>query len=251
MAGINRPYFRTCRQMADGTYADSGQSEYIRHPLFAASPEQYTRGFELLQKDVQTLFDYVEPADANLSCYSFRIHELLLRVCVEVESNCKAILLENGYTKTSDFNMNDYRKIEMSHRLSSYKTRFPIWTGSHATRTPFAAWATSSKLDWYQSYNLVKHDRHAEFQNATFASLTEAFCGLHVLLSAQFHINTFTASDWLLGVESSDKQMQTGIGNYMWIQFPIDWQPEQRYDFDWPTLEKTGMPFQHFDYSKV
>jgi hypothetical protein len=34
--------------------------------------------------------DYVEPADQNLNTYSFRIHELLMRACIEVEANCKA-----------------------------------------------------------------------------------------------------------------------------------------------------------------
>ena len=86
---ITRPFFRTCRPFADGEY-ESEHSAYIRHPLYAKSPEHYTRAFLLIEKDVQTLFDYVEPADQNLHCYSFRIHELLLRTCVEIEANFKA-----------------------------------------------------------------------------------------------------------------------------------------------------------------
>jgi len=96
---INRPYRRTCRQFVDGTYKGS---LYVKHPSFAQSPEHYVRAFLLILKDFQELFYYVEPADKNLSCYSYRIHALLLRACVEVEANCKAILKENGYSKASD-----------------------------------------------------------------------------------------------------------------------------------------------------
>lgn len=54
------------------------------------------RAFLLVQKDLQELFDYVEPADKKLCCYSYRIHELLMRTCIEVKANCKAILSENA-----------------------------------------------------------------------------------------------------------------------------------------------------------
>src|ERR1051325_6627811 len=92
---ISRPYRRTCRQFLKGDYGQNGN--YVSHPKFAQSPSHYVRGFILLLKDLQGLFDYVEPADTNLSTYSYRIHSLLLRACVEVEANCKAILRANGY----------------------------------------------------------------------------------------------------------------------------------------------------------
>jgi len=89
---IKRPYHRTCRQFVDGEYAEGGRWRYLVHPLFALSPAPYVRAYLLLLKDLRDLFDYVEPADTNLRCYSFRIHALLLRACVEVEANFKAIL---------------------------------------------------------------------------------------------------------------------------------------------------------------
>lgn len=75
---INRPYRRTCRQFMDGEYGEGGRWGYIVHPKFAQSPSHYIRGFTLLLKDLQELFDYVEPAEQNLACYSYRIHALLL-----------------------------------------------------------------------------------------------------------------------------------------------------------------------------
>lgn len=135
---IDRPYHRTCRQFIDGEYQEGGRGGYMIHPKFAQSPAHYVRAFLLILKDVQELFDYVEPADKNLQCYSYRIHALLLRACVEVEANCKAILQENGYSRAGDWNMNDYRKVEHTHRLSKYEVEVPHWSGSAALRRQFS-----------------------------------------------------------------------------------------------------------------
>src|SRR3989337_3214548 len=143
---VNRPYRRTCRKFIDGRYSEGDCGKYMIHPEYAQSPSHYVRAFLLLLKDLQELFDYIEPADNNLTCYSYRIHSLLLRACVEFEANCKAILSENGYTKASDMNMRDYRKINETHRLSSYQVKIPYWNGTEDIRTPFSTWSTGNPL---------------------------------------------------------------------------------------------------------
>lgn len=189
---VDRPYRRTCRQFVDGHYTEGGRSQYIIHPRFAQSPEHYVRAFSIILKDLQELFDFVEPADKNISCYSYRIHALLLRACIEVEANCKAIMFENGYSRPGDWNMGDYKKIEKTHLLSAYEIEVPNWSGSSGTRKPFATWATGGPLLWYQAYNATKHDRHTNFDQATFEHLIDACCGLLVLLSAQFETQDFS-----------------------------------------------------------
>lgn len=95
----------------------------------------------LIVKDLRELFDYVEPADVNLSCFSFRIHSLLLRACIEVEANCKAILQENKYDprkKSDKWSMTEYRNIERSHRMSEFQVQLPHWHGHNEVRSPFA-----------------------------------------------------------------------------------------------------------------
>lgn len=165
---VTQPYRRTCRPFVDGSYTGAGRSGYILHPRFAQSPEHYVRAFLILLKDLQELFDYIELSDNNLGCYSYRIHALLLRACVEVEANCKAILTENGYARGGDWNMNDYKKIDKTHLLSAYEVKVPHWSGTRSIRAPFAAWASGGSLPWYQAYNTTKHDRHSQFDQATF-----------------------------------------------------------------------------------
>ena len=76
---IKKPYRRTCRQFVDGKYLPHGNHDFIGDPGFAQAPEQYVRAFLVIQKDLRDLFDYVEPVDENEKCYSYRIHELLMR----------------------------------------------------------------------------------------------------------------------------------------------------------------------------
>ena len=250
---VTQPYRRTYRQFVDGGYVRG----YILHPRYAVAPAQYIRAFGLLQKDMLDLFDYVEPADRNLPCYSFRIHELLLRACVEVEANCKAIMTENGYTgarkKVDKMNMNDYKLIEQSHRLSSYEVRFPYWHGNCDIRRPFASWMRGGKPPWYDAYNSTKHNRYELFDQATLEHMTDAVAGLLVILSSQFYTHDFSPGDMFLSIEPSARNdgMQSAIGGYFRIRFPNDWPVDQQYDFDWQVLAKESDPFQSFDYSAI
>jgi hypothetical protein len=221
---------------------------YIIHPEFAESPEHYIRAFLLLQEDLFKVFEYIEPADKNRNSYSFRIHELLLRVCVEIEANCKAILKENGYIKSGEWDMKDYKKIEKSHRLSAYYLKLPIWSGTGNIRRPFAAWASGKSLLWYSAYNHTKHDRHTLFQEATFNNLIDAISGLVVLLSAQFWTEDFSPASRGLAISGKGDGMESAIGGYFRIKFPINWPKRERHDFNWQSLESDPNPFQSYPY---
>ena len=246
--GINKPLRRTCRQFSDGKYSEGGRWHYILHSQFAQSPRQYIRAFLLLQEDLQRLFQYVEPSDMNLQTYSFRIHELLLRTCVEIEANCKAILLENGYSEPSHWNMNDYKKIEGSHYLSAYKVKYPSWQGENDVRHPFSNWQTGGSLPWYSAYNATKHDRYTEFQQATFQHLTDALAGLVVVMSSQFWTHDFAPTDWTLSVGGPGDGMESAIGGYFRISFPDEWPQIMRYEFDWQQLRNEEDPFDCYQY---
>jgi hypothetical protein len=246
---IDHPYRRTCRQFKDGQYYEGGRWRYLIHPKYAKSPEQYVRAFLLIQKDLQELLDYIEPADQNMNCYSYRIHALLMRVCIEVEANCKAVLQENGYVKSTNLNMNDYKKINITHRLSSYHIKIPFWNGVKNLRSPFLAWATGGSLGWYQTYNVTKHDRRTEFEMATFDCLIEAVCGLLVVLSAQFGTEEFSPGPTLLATEGPGGGMEHGIGSFFQVRFPTDWPDNDRYDFNWDKIENEEDPFQSLGFT--
>src|SRR5438067_717205 len=97
--------------------------------------------------------------------------------------------------------MNDYRKLNASHRLSSYSVTIPTWHGTEGMRAPFAEWAAGRPLSWYGAYNAIKHDRHDSFHLATLKQLTEAVCGLVALLAAQFYTYDFSPGPCALLLE--------------------------------------------------
>lgn len=240
---VTAPFYRTCRPFASGRYIDGEKWKYILDPRFARDALQFIRAFQLIQKDLLTLFDYIEPADTNKECYSYRTYELLLRTCVEIEANLTAILRENGYGHADNWTMSDYRKINRTHRLSSYQIRLPAWRGEGGLFKPFEAWATGGSLSWYQSYNATKHDRHGEFRKANFEALVGAIAGLAALLSAQFHCQDFDTNTYVVANEPSGG-FETAIGDYFLVKHPTDWPEVDRYDFDWGELKGNPEPFQ-------
>lgn len=249
---ITKPYYRTIRQFADGEYAEGGRSQYIRHSAYVHAPSNYIRAFPLIQKDLQTLFEYVEPADQNLDAYSFRTYELLLRICTEIEANFKAILRANTYNFTGRLDVTHYAKINKSHFLSDYEIKMPYWSGSRATRRPFEAWgAGTHTLAWYKAYNDIKHDRVENLKAARLDYVVDAFCGLAAVLAAQFYYYDFGPTDDVLSTGGIDDGYQEGIGGYVRVKYPENIPAADRYDFRWQDMETEVDPFQKFDYDQL
>jgi hypothetical protein len=254
---IDRPYKRVLRPYKNGEYSNGGYAEFMYHEHYAQSPEHYTRAFLLIQKDLLELFDYVEPSSRNHKCYSYRIQELLFRACVEVESNCRAILSENGYSKKERWNRDDYKKINVTHHLSSYKIKLPFWEGSKQVRTPFGGWKKGGTgcLPWYDAYNASKHDRNQNFCDANLNNLIDAVCGLLAILSSQFFVTSFSPGIHSNFLFSGSENYIGGIGDYFQVLFPHDWPKEKRYGFDlnrWNEMKTLAEdPFLTIDYSKL
>jgi hypothetical protein len=257
----SKPFHRNFRGFIDGPNSGYSQWAYIVDREYSNSPEHYTRAFGLIQSDLTRLFEYIEPSDQNLDTYSYRIHELFMRTCIEVEANFKAILKENIFNpkdKNGDprpekrWNIHDYMKVNKTHRLSSYKIHVPIWDGTQSIYEPYKEWIGSNELLWYQAYNKSKHDRQVEFKHANLKNLMNSVAGLLALLSSQFRTETFSSGSRSLAV-STDNYYSTepALGGFFHIDFPNDWLDEEKYDFDWSVLKKQGDRFNKIDYDKI
>jgi len=116
-----RPYYRTVRGFVEQNNSGWSAWQYMRHPAYAESPQRFVQGFLMIQKDFTKILEYVEADDRNASAFGYRFHELLMRTCVEIESNFKAILKANLFTLTHRWTMRDYSRVDHSHRLSDYR----------------------------------------------------------------------------------------------------------------------------------
>jgi len=258
---VNKPYYLTVRQYKDGQYADSGKAYYIKRPDYSTKPANYIRAFFLLQKDLLELFNYIEPSDTALKVYSFRIQELFIRTCIEIEANFKAIFAMHTYSKKAkDLTIKDYYLIDKTHYLSRYSAKLPYWSENlmTANRTPFKSWGAPRQQDtpwalkWYQDYNATKHDRSNSLHLASFENLIDAFAALVIVISSQYMSEDFSPAPGALLVDSGwNDGYDAAIGDYFRIAYPRNIPEDARYDFDWQEISSDPEAFQKFNYNKL
>ncbi|MBW9062014.1 hypothetical protein JNB71_01675 [Rhizobium herbae] len=250
-----KPFYRTFRGMKPSPNSGYSQRAYVRDKEYASSPLHYIRAFNIIQSDLQRIFEYVEPSDESKGSYSYRIHELLMRTCIEVEANLKAILNANTYTPEIKygkpfFNIKVYQKVDVTHHLSSYQVLLPIWHGPKKFWKPFEGWKQEAKgLPWYQAYNSSKHDRQEAFKSANLEMLISAVAGLLVVLSSQFITEDFSSGADLISAGGDDyHDLEPALGGLFRIKFPDDWAEDELYEFNWSVLKNEQDRFQKFDY---
>ncbi len=258
---VAKPYHRNYRGIKPGHNSGYSGWAYINDRRYARNPEHYVRAFTLIQDDLKNIFEYVEPSDEGGAAYSYRIHALLMRTCIEVEANFKAILAENSFNSVSsrDWKMAHYRRVDVTHHLSSYEVMLPIWRGDSGMFKPFEQWgpvrgtAAYMGLPWYQAYNASKHDRQENFKKACLENLVTAVAGLLVLITSQFGSETFDAGPTLLSLSTGAEYhpMKPATGHLFRIRYPDDWADEELYDFDWSTLSKESDRFGKIDYDTI
>jgi len=257
-----KPFHRNHRGIKGGPQSGYSGWAYIHDPDYARNPEHYVRALTLIQNDLQSIFEYVEPSDECRTAYSYRIHALFMRTCMEIEANFKAILDENYFTvpPKRSVNMKDYRKVDASHHLSSYEIMLPIWNGTPPVLKPFEPWKANrgqpdtggSTLNWYQAYNASKHGRQEEFKKANLENLVMAVAGLLVLISSQFHKQDFDAGPQAVGFTGNEYYpMEASIGSLFRISFPDDWTDDELYEFDWMLLKTQADRFEKFDFDAI
>jgi hypothetical protein len=252
-----KPFHRNFRPTIDG----SSCWAYIVNRSYSISPEHYTRAFLIIQKDLLALFEFVEPSDINLKTYSYRIHELLIRTCIEIEANFKAILSENIYTPKdkkgrvrleNKWNIIDYKKVNKTHHLDSYVVKVPIWNGEKAKFRPFSAWKNNENLSWYKAYNQCKHDRNNKFVLANLENLIYAVTGLLVLLTSQFKNVDFSPRETLASYKTASYYTgEVGIGDFFRIEYPTNWTEEEKYEFNWNELENEINKFEKINFNNI
>ncbi|MDB5181146.1 MAG: hypothetical protein JWO54_909 [Candidatus Saccharibacteria bacterium] len=246
-----RPFYRTVRQLFDGSYANNGFSAYIKDSQYAQGANDDIRSFLILQKEFTSILEYIEPADGNAKAYSLRLRNLLIQICTEIEANLKSILLANDYSrkgaKSTDWNMRDYCKVNQSHFLSEYVVYLPYWDGNKE-RQPFKNWQDEDgSLDWYQAYNATKHARGSKLMDANLQNVVDAMAALVILISAQFYTVDFIGPDFLIA-ETGYSNNEHAIGGYFSVQFP-DLEIKDRYNLDvtYTSLSEKHI-FENFPY---
>jgi hypothetical protein len=253
---LAQPYRRLIRPFGPGRYESdhlgaTPSDSHVVDPRYSPDRIDFVRAYRLLEDDLIEIFDYVEPVDANKLAYSHRIYQLLLRACTEFEANAKAVLRANGYSKSSNFNIIDYHKLEAACRLSEYGVMTPVWSGARRVFEPFKAWQSSgayTPLGWYQAYNDTKHNRTSSFPAANFGNVLDAVAGVFIVLFAQYNILAFDPYRTVTMIQNDDNGFLSHSTPLFHIRLPNGWTDAEKYGFDWKQLKAQTDPFQSYPF---
>ena len=257
---ILKPYYRIWRPVkgydwgkANFSFGDDNAPkptlDYLYDDRFANQEEKKSliTSTRMILRDLNNLYDYIEPSDDNLSVYSHRIYELLLRTATEFESNCKGILKANGYSKPeSEWCIKDYFKISRAARLNEYSLTFGRWATAHDFK-PFVDWNPSRReqLTWYDAYNEVKHDRYGNFKKAKLEHLMNALAGLICIMHAQYGEGMSHVGYSELGTNDiHEGTVETPMFTIKAPHFPDD----EQYGFIWDNLANIHEPVQKYNF---
>lgn len=247
---LSKPYYRIYRPSLNSSCFSDPTWGYAQDSRFIDPREKSSllSAAKLIIKDFSEILEYVEPCDSNLSTYSHRIYELLLRTCTEVEASLEGILKANGYTKPDNRNLNikDYKKVETAIKLTEYSVVMKQWQTKRSV-IPFEAWKNPNEpLPWYDAYNKVKHDRSNKFSMASLDNLCNAICGLLCVLYAQFGKEIGRIDNISEKLIFSIEEDIIEIGRFD-IMLPT-FQENEKYCFDWSKLEVTQEPYFKYDF---
>jgi hypothetical protein len=208
-------YFRIARPGANQLHGRTliGPSAQPQKDALAIARSQLLVLIRLLQRICQT----VHPSEKTWDAYGHDIRNLLILACTEVESHWRAVLVANGY-QSDRYCTNDYVKIEPAMKLRSYGLSFREYPWLPPIR-PFGTWgltrSPTKELDWYDSYNEVKHDRETSFYRGTLGHAFNAVSASAVMLAAQF------------GFHDAFERSEFGDA-LLFCEFP-QWQPSDAY----------------------
>lgn len=184
---LDNPFKRIHRCKRLPFFYDGRTDDYVLDSDYISSPERHSivRSLSMLIKDLQTVLDFIEPDDENLTVYSHRLYELFLRASTEFESNCKGILLANAYHKArGKMTIQDYRMLNEIMKLSDYQVQLNFWN-SNKSISPLSEWAVGDIITWYKSYNSVKHNRYENFNLANLNNVIYAIASVVCIVYAQ------------------------------------------------------------------
>jgi hypothetical protein len=170
--------------------------ERIGEPVLQVEDTPFRGSFVNSLEQIEGLFDgllsifrVVHPAANNVRAYGGAIRDIIILACTEVEAQWKAVLEANGVGPSAFyFKTQDYVKLLPVLKLDGYEVgliRYPEITAI----SPFAGWdpaKPTQSLPWYEAYNQMKHDREANFDQASLQHAIYAVAACVVMLAAQF-----------------------------------------------------------------
>ncbi|MBD1432364.1 hypothetical protein H8B06_05970 [Sphingobacterium sp. DN00404] len=200
--------------------------------------------YKNLEKEVIDLSNQIHFDDKQLSIYSVKISELLIRCSVEIEAISKDLFIKLGGIEPSDrdlyFDTDCLQLLEDSWLLSKKKlivsaSNFYFQNDENNILAPLlkANKRGSSSCDWKKAYQAVKHNRTLNLHKGNIKNLLRA-------LGALFILNLYF-KDEILSFEKDSKAVNFPINMgsdifaiklHKWFSYDGDHNYGKKEDFD-------------------
>ncbi|HHU80048.1 MAG TPA: hypothetical protein GXZ35_01770 [Acholeplasmataceae bacterium] len=211
------------------------------------------RSIFLLEAEIEDLFLTVEPSTLNMKTYGLKIFSLFIRTCIEFESVCKQIIVNNKYKKKPNYlKIEDYKLLSKIYPLSKYKLK--LVQNDEIEFSPFDDWDLDKSLSWYQTYGKVKHNSFEQLPNATLENLLNAIAAVRIIIYMQtwWEQNIFLPGGTLKDfIEGYPFNFGTRKSIFNISQYPQESDFRYRYDFNWEELKEDSIIFEPFDFDSV
>ena len=144
-----------------------------------------------LEKDLDNTSRYIEPKGQE-NVFSFEFAKLLVLSCTELESVFKLMCYECSGEKKGNFG--EYKETILSHYPKIVFSEVYISRWGEMIR-PFYNW-DKGKLAWWDAYSSVKHNREANFKEATYKNVVYALSALYISICYLSRISGVSFPDY-------------------------------------------------------
>ena len=137
-----------------------------------------------LEKDMLATSQYIEPKGQE-NVHSFEFAKIIILACTETEAVLK--LLSRCVTGVEGGNIGEYKGVLLAAfpKIINAEVTIPRWG---ETIRPFEEWS-NSRLDWWDAYAAIKHNRKNSFGSATYRNAVYALSALYIVIHYLAKIN--------------------------------------------------------------
>lgn len=179
--------------------------------------------YQNLEEGLIELSNNIHIDDNQLSVYSMKIAEMLIRISVEVESIAKELYFQNGGDKPDDnklfFDTDCLNYLNEKWFLSKKKIQvvsgqFYFDSDENKMLMPLNKAHIRGKEKWIKAYQGIKHNRRNSLKNANLKNLIHALAGL-------FLLNLYYKNDSIeLGSDSKGMGFDASLGSKIFAVLP-------------------------------
>ncbi|WP_404361318.1 hypothetical protein [Methylotuvimicrobium sp. KM1] len=136
--------------------------------------------FISLEKELEDSFNYIEPENDNLKCYGAKFTSLLNSVSIEFESLSKALIkYHRPSAKVGNIGEIKQNLLELFPNIGENEVEI---TRINESRIPFKEWGNGSKLEWWDAFTSIKHNRIKNYSLASLNNVLDSMAALIVII---------------------------------------------------------------------